>query len=203
MPNQFTDSCMAHIDCPNVPCVYRLVHTPTGQFYIGSTKKLRTRISGHFHEMRTGRRKKSAEMCALYAVGDARDWSVEILEICANNGHVLRLREQHYIDQLQPQLNISPSATAPMLKGTKLAEAARQLRSMNAKKLWADPEFRRKHKKSCEGKMVGPKGYKCTPEQVENRRRAARISNMKRNYGDSWKAEYTARYPEYAGDVDA
>jgi len=66
--------------------------------------------------------------------------------------------------------------------------------------LWAQPEYRERAVASRKGNAYN-KGYKCTPEQVQNRRKAARISNMKRNYGEGWVSEYTRRYPEFVGDV--
>jgi group I intron endonuclease len=73
-------------------------------------------------------------------------------------------------------------------------------RSARASALWADKIYRAKAIDARKGNAYN-KGYKCTPEQVLNRQRAARISNMKRNYGTEWAAEYTRRYPEFAGDV--
>lgn len=75
-------------------------------------------------------------------------------------------------------------------------------RSERSKKLWADDEYRQHAIASRIGKAYN-KGYKCTPEQIENRRKAARISNMKRNYGENWKQEYIRRYPENKGDLNA
>lgn len=75
-------------------------------------------------------------------------------------------------------------------------------RSERAKKLWQDPDYREKAIAARKGKAYS-KGYKCTPEQIENRRKAARISNAKRSHGDKWKEVYLERYPEYAGDLDA
>jgi hypothetical protein len=77
----------------------------------------------------------------------------------------------------------------------------KQKRSGRAKMLWAIPEYREKAIASRKGKAYN-KGYKCTPEQVENRKKAARISNMKRNYGEAWREEYARRYPEFVGDLD-
>lgn len=202
MPNQFTSHHLSHIACPNIACVYKLTHTPTGQFYVGSTKKLRIRISGHFHEMRTGRKKKSAVMCALYANGTHTDWVVDVLEPCESDAAVLKAREQHYIDLLQPTLNLSMSSTAPMPKGAKLDAAAVALRVAKAKEVWARPGYREKVSAARKG-IATNAGYKCSPEQVANRRKAARISNMKRNYGSGWQAEYLRRYPEHAGDLNA
>lgn len=75
-------------------------------------------------------------------------------------------------------------------------------RKDRTKRLWADPAYREKAVAARIGNAYN-KGYKCTPAQVENRKRAARISNMKRNYGESWRDEYVRRYPEHAGDVNA
>lgn len=75
-------------------------------------------------------------------------------------------------------------------------------RTVRAKALWADPEYRARAVAARKGNAYS-KGYKCTPEQRENRRRAARISNMKRNYGNTWREEYARRYPQHAGDVNA
>jgi group I intron endonuclease len=75
-------------------------------------------------------------------------------------------------------------------------------RSQRAKALWANPEYRKKAVEVRLGKSTNL-GYKCTPKQVENRRKAARISNIKRNYGENWKVEYAGRYPEHIGDINA
>lgn len=72
--------------------------------------------------------------------------------------------------------------------------------SERAKKLWQDPEYRARAVAARLGNSYN-KGYKCTPEQIQNRQRAARISNMKRNYGDQWREEYIRRYSEHKEDV--
>lgn len=83
-----------------------------------------------------------------------------------------------------------------------MTEEEKHNRSIRAKALWANPEYRAKSVAARKGNSYS-KGYKCTPEQVNNRKRAARISNMKRNYGSNWAGEYARRYPEYVGDLDA
>lgn len=69
------------------------------------------------------------------------------------------------------------------------------------KALWATEAYRAKAVAARKGNAYC-KGYKCTLEQVLNRKRAARISNMKRNYGAEWQQEYARRYPEYVGDLN-
>jgi group I intron endonuclease len=75
-------------------------------------------------------------------------------------------------------------------------------RSERSKLLWADPEYRAKAVNARKGRSSN-KGYKCTPEQVENRRRNARIYHTKRRFGASWKEHYVRLYPDLAGDVNA
>lgn len=75
-------------------------------------------------------------------------------------------------------------------------------RSDRAKLLWSNPEYRERSIAVRKGHSWN-KGYKCTPEQIENRRKAARISNIKRNYGQEWKIEYVRRYPDFVGDLNA
>jgi group I intron endonuclease len=86
------------------------------------------------------------------------------------------------------------------IRGSMTAEE-RKNRSERTKALWADPEYRKKAIESRKGKGYS-KGYKCTPEQVLNRKKAGRISNMKRIHGEQWKEMYVVRYPEFKGDVD-
>lgn len=190
---------LAHIDAAYGCCgVYRLTHLKSGLFYIGGSVSIRKRVSEHFYDMRTGRKAKSRQMCELYAQDGAEGWQVEVLEECKRA--VLKAREQAYIDQLQPPLNKSPVANAPMRKGTKLAPEVCAQRSEAATKLWADPQYRKNAVAARVGRAFNT-GYKCTPAQIENRRKAARISMMKRWYPANWQAEYVRRYPEHAGDV--
>ena len=85
--------------------------------------------------------------------------------------------------------------------GMAFTEEERMKRAERTRGLWADPVYRERAVAARKGKTYA-KGFKCNPEQVENRKRAGRISNMRRNYGGDWKKEYVSRYPEYAGDVD-
>lgn len=75
-------------------------------------------------------------------------------------------------------------------------------RSDAAARLWADPVYRERAIASRKGRAFN-KGYRCTPAQVENRRRAARISNMKRSHGDAWRGVYASRYPQFAHEASA
>lgn len=91
------------------------------------------------------------------------------------------------------------ASTAAAIKAAMTPEECKK-KSERVRNLWATPEYRERATAARKGNAYN-KGYKCTPEQVLNRQRAARISNMKRNYGSEWAIEYAHRYPEFAGDV--
>jgi hypothetical protein len=90
-------------------------------------------------------------------------------------------------------------STAAAIKAAMTPEECEK-KSERVKNLWATPEYRDQAIAARKGKAYN-KGYKCTPEQILNRQRAARISNIKRNYGAEWTIEYARRYPEFSGDV--
>lgn len=83
-----------------------------------------------------------------------------------------------------------------------MTEDERAKRSKRAAALWENPEYRAKAIAARKGKASN-KGYRCTPEQIENRRRNARISNTKRKYGDKWQEFYLQLYPNHLGDINA
>lgn len=77
----------------------------------------------------------------------------------------------------------------------------RQNRSRIVTELWNTKEYREAASAARKGNSFAL-GYRCTPEQVLNRKKAARISNMKRKYGSGWKDMYVEAYPEHASDVE-
>jgi group I intron endonuclease len=83
-----------------------------------------------------------------------------------------------------------------------MTDEERAQRKERTRKLWEDPEYRAKAVAVRKGKAYNA-GYKCTPEQVETRRRNARIMHTKRRFPDNWKEQYVLLYPENAGDVNA
>ena len=81
-----------------------------------------------------------------------------------------------------------------------MTTSEKEKRSQRTVALWENPEYRENATAARRGKAYSV-GYKCTPAQVLNRKKAARISNMKRNYGADWKQEYQQRYPMHVGDI--
>ena len=195
--NQFTTNSLTGHDVPAVCGVYLLTDTITGKTYIGSSKNVRFRAIQHFCNMK-GRADcpPYLQFSATYTEHGSSAFLIEVLEICAEPA--LYERETHWISKLCPTENTQHSP----LKEIAYSEKERALRSERAKKLWATSTYRERAVAARRGNTFA-KGYKCTPEQTENRKRAARISNMKRNYGAVWKEEYARRYPEHMGDLDA
>ncbi len=193
--NQYSGSNLSHITVPNVCGVYLLKDTVTGGTYVGSARRIRTRISIHFHDMqRRPEQNTYRRMRNTFETYGASVFEVELLQACAPED--LLVFEKQWIEKLQPTENLyvctdGRDVYTPETHAKKSAAAA---------VLWKDPEYRVKAIAARVGKG-GPIGFKCNPEQVANRKRAARLSNMKRNYGSSWKEEYVRRYPEHAEDV--
>lgn len=194
--NQYSSSNLSHITVPNVCGVYLLRDTVTGGTYIGSARRIRTRISIHFHDMRRRPKQRTyRRMLDTFKTYGASVFEVELLQQC--EPEELLIVEKQWIEKLQPTENLYVCADGLDV----YSEETHAKKSAAAAALWKDPEYRARAVAARKGNAYC-KGYKCTPEQVENRKRAARLSNMKRNYGVAWKEEYIRRYPEHAEDVN-
>lgn len=194
--NQYSNSNLSHMTVPNVCGVYLLRDMITGGTYIGSARRIRTRISIHFHDMqRRPEQHTYRRMRATYEACGASAFDVELLQQC--EPEQLLVAEKEWIAKLQPTENLYVCTDGRDV----YTEATHARKSAAAAALWKDPEYRAKAVAARKGNAYC-KGYKCTPEQIENRKRAARLSNMKRNYGADWKEEYIRRYPEHAEDVN-
>lgn len=181
---------------PQVCGVYLLTDTVTGRTYIGASTNIRKRIRTHFHDMI--RRSSSSTYRGFSATyRDLGPDAFDVAVLCECSGEELLEREREFIGKLRPTENSYKRAD-----GKEWASAGvRQKKSDATAKLWTDPSYREKSIAVRSGKAYN-KGYVCTPEQVENRRMAARISHMKRKFGDRWKEEYASVYSEHVGDLD-
>lgn len=183
-----------NLNLPLSAGVYRITDTISGATYIGSSKNIRHRISQHVSALKSDREKdKSAatymQFRETYQLNGFSAFTVDVLLLC--NESDLTMYEKACINKYTPSVNTFYKPTSKEFC---------EERSRRAKLLWESPEYRANAIAARKGNAYN-KGYKCTPEQIENRRRAARISNMKRNYGSDWVNEYTKRYPEFAEDV--
>ena len=196
--NQFTENSVSHLDLPYESGVYMITDKASGVRYIGSSVDIRRRAMQHFSALKTG---KDSEQPAYTIFKNTYDklgphgFDVNVLVLCDEEN--LLMYEAQCISILGDTANRYKRSDGAEVYSTE----ARKKKSDIAKELWATPEYREKAVSARRGKAYN-KGYKCTPEQIANRRKAARISNMKRNYGCGWKIEYAKRYPEFVGDLD-
>ena len=193
--NQYTKNAISHLDIPEVCGVYLITDMLTNKTYIGSSTHIRVRIIQHFSSMLAD--KKISTYLGFkdtYNIMGSAGFSVKVLLICSKEN--LSWYEKLCIKGLNPTENTHFNKDV----GLAYTKEERELRSIRTAKLWADPEYRERSVNARKGNAYS-KGYKCTPEQIKNRQRAARISNMKRNYGEGWKDEYIRRYPEHKEDM--
>lgn len=211
--------------------VYRIQNSVSGKFYIGSSKNIRTRILQHKATLKRGKHQNQHLQNSWTKYGESAFAFTTVL-ICAPEqvrfyeqllldgllpeynqttsafsgipiGSVLTEEHKAKVKKASKQLWQLPEYREKVTNAINAAmtTSERQLRSERTTKLWANPEYR-ELSVAVRKDHSWNKGYRCTPAQVENRKKAARISNMKRNYGEDWKKEYEKRYPEYIGDLN-
>ena len=205
--------------------IYSITHIDSGRQYIGSSGDFKDRWRRHIASLRKNKHHSKFLQRVWNKYGEAK-FEFKQLIICSQEN--LLYYEQMCIDNIKPIFNSAKVAGALVSKGQKLppewvanirkaavaffagdSESAQYLRSPEFRKkrsdivkaLWATPEYRKNASDSRKGNTFCL-GHKCNPEQIENRKRAARISNMKRNYGVNWTSEYVRRYPEHSKDVE-
>jgi hypothetical protein len=196
--NQFTENSVSHLDLPSSSGVYMITDKVSGVRYIGSSKNIRRRVMQHFSAMKTGKDAEQPTYKAFsgtYITLGPKGFGVEVLLFCAEQDLVFY--EARCVSVLGDVIN--KYLTPEHVKAYSEEECKRK--GDRVRKLWATQEYRERAVAARKGNAYS-KGYKCTPEQVQNRKKAGRISNMKRNYGLQWKEEYIKRYPEHARDVD-
>jgi group I intron endonuclease len=212
--------------------VYKIRNTVSGKFYIGSSVCIRKRFAQHRSALNRGSHQNSHLQFSWNKYGKSV-FEFEVLLVCSPEKmrfyEQILIDNLHpkYNKSLSSTSGVVAGSKCTDDHKRKVSAASKILwsqedfrkkvtsaiqlsmteeeckkRSSRTALLWADPEYRKKSIDSRKGNAYN-KGYKCTPEQVKNRQKAARISNMKRNYGDDWKSEYVRRYPEFSGDVNA
>ena len=194
--NQFSGNNIAHLTIPNVCGVYLFTDTVSGGTYVGSSRRVRYRISLHFHDMkRFPDQRTYRKFRETFNTYGASVFRAELLQECPPE-ELLEV-EKIWVAKLQPTENLYVCTDGREV----YSENTRQKKSAAVAALWKTSEYRAKASAARRGNSFAL-GYKCTPEQTENRKKAGRISNMKRNYGAGWKEEYIRRYPEHAEDVN-
>lgn len=197
MGNQYVENSISHIDIGRVCGVYLLKDTITGNTYVGCSSDIRMRLAQHFFEMKHYDKYITTyhNFSVTYAKHGSKVFTVTVLEECVKED--LLSKEKIWIAKLNPTENTQKTVDNRL----KYSKQEREMRSERTKNLWADPVYRERATKARLGNAYN-KGYKCTEKQILNRKKAARISNMKRNYGEKWKEEYATRYPDFIEDLN-
>jgi group I intron endonuclease len=215
-----------------VAAVYEIKNIVNGKFYIGSSANYERRIRVHKTELRCNRHHNPHLQAAWLKYGEST-FKFAALIVCAPEtmrfyeqlcidrlapqynksnsaysgvpvGATLSGEHKRKIGATSEKLWKTPEYrnTVTLAIQVAMTEEEKSKRSERTRKLWENPEYRARAVSARVGNAYS-KGHKCTPEQIQNRKRAARISNMKRNYGAGWPEEYVRRYPEHAGDINA
>lgn len=212
--------------------VYEIINTASQKRYIGSSKNYTRRFSGHKAALKSNTHPNKHLQSAWNKYGE-NAFTFKLLLICSPElmrfyeQRGIDVLKPEYNQSKSAYSGVPIGTTLPTKVKIKIGKQSKLLwqtneyrgkvtaainkamtqeesvkRSERAKILWANPEYREKAIAARKGKAY-LKGYKCTPEQVKNRQKAARISNTKRKYGESWRKEYVRIYPLHAGDIDA
>lgn len=216
----------------NITGVYTIQNTVSGKIYVGSAKMFNRRRAQHRSALRGGYHQNKHLQASWNKHGE-KAFVFRLILICKPEHMrqyeqlVIDNFYPEYNQSPSAFSGIPAGGACTDAHKAKIAQASRKFwedpesrarnikaiqesmtpeecaaRSERTKALWADPIYRANAIAARKGNAYSV-GHKCTPAQVDNRKRAARISNMKRNYGEEWKQEYVRRYPEFAGDVGA
>ena len=196
MANQYINNRLMSFTVGKVSGVYMITDTVTNRTYIGSSTNIRNRLGQHLSSMHSNEQVTSYDnFSKTYHQYGASAFDIKILIICTKEN--LKFYEASCIGALNPTENTMKRKDGRIA----FTDEERKKKSERVRALWGTPEYREKAINARKGNAYN-KGYKCTPEQIENRKRAGRISNIKRNYGDTWMVEYARRYPDHIGDLN-
>jgi len=124
-----------------IPGAYKLIHKPTGRFYVGSTKDIPWRITSHFNQMETG--KHQNRFLQEVWNGDRDEFVVE--EFPTRDREEAFLLEQKMIDEMggdENCVNIAKNAKSP-ISSILLSEEVIAKRKASLKKRQESPEYRK------------------------------------------------------------
>ena len=138
--------------------IYRIV-SPSGSFYIGSSSRISKRWTAHRCALKNGRHTNKA----LQRAWDKYNGNLIFEKIIVCEPEFLLLREQEYIDDLQPEYNMAPVAGSML--GVKHGPTP--------------PERRAKISAANKGKMGSNRGKKFSDEH-----RARMSASMKEHHVD-------------------
>lgn len=166
--------------------VYRLIHTPSGRCYIGSSRNVEKRCREHLSLLARGEHHNGV-LQSVFDEGGQHAFRWEVVEIVRNPLHLVA-REQYHIDCGDNLLNqrkiadkslgvrlsaearakisaankgrkLSPEHIAKLgaaRRGTKLPDSAKVAIGKRSRELWATPEYREKTQRRMQGHNRSP-----------------------------------------------
>lgn len=156
--------------------IYKILNIKNDKFYIGSSKNLIKRKNNHFTFLKSNIHHNKHLQNSWNKYG-SENFVFEILETCEEKE--LLIREQHYIDNLNPQYNISP--TAGNTCGYKHTEETKKILSRIHKGRKASEEVKKRMSESKKGILNSSFGKKMSEETKQKISDATK--GVKRNSG--------------------
>lgn len=117
--------------------IYEIVNTINGHRYIGSAVNIQQRWSQHIHYLNNNKH-HSRHLQSAWNLYGADAFEFSVIEACFI--FALIFREQHYLNTLKPEYNISPTAGSQL--GTRRTAETRA--NMSAARQYVSPETRAK-----------------------------------------------------------
>lgn len=108
--------------------IYKIINTANSKFYVGSSKKIEARFKQHRWHLTKGTHHSRILQNSWNKYGEDV-FAFEVLELCAVEE--LEAREQYYLNDLQPRLNVLPKARS--FSGHKWTEEAKKKSSESRK----------------------------------------------------------------------
>jgi group I intron endonuclease len=169
------------------PGIYKITNKINNKFYIGSSAlNVQYRWSDHLSQMRTQIHPNRHLQRAFNKYGE-ESFTHEVLELCSAEDCIVR--EQYYIDLLNPHYNICRIAGNSL--GQKRSEETRRKIGLSKKghqyakgRVWSQAsrdKLTASLKDAYSSGRVKPHGLKATPEQKEKIRAKLQGNNNRRN----------------------
>jgi group I intron endonuclease len=162
--------------------IYQIVNVITNERYVGSTKNFSSRKAQHLCELRKGIHRTRRLQEAFIRFGQ-KSFRFSILEYVQTDQAHLFEREQFWIDKLNPEYNESLIAGKVIPKSARTPEAIARI-GISVKKLWEDPEYRKKCSipRNWKNGIPNRRGAKLSDE-TKQKIREANAGEKNPNYG--------------------
>jgi len=127
--------------------VYIITNTKNGKRYIGSSSNIDLRLPQHFEQLRQG--KHNHKMMHEYRMG--ADFQTEVIEYPDLDRNQLYDKEQKYINERQPELNVSPFAKPHNYEKWRRKKRDKELpkKLRKKRKMLRKKEARERRKENC------------------------------------------------------